>query len=65
MVVANSKLTGSVLAVFFLDFFFLLLLFILTFISLLSLYKCLFKFVRGKFLFVFEHVVHNFCAISL
>jgi len=63
MVVANWKLTANIVAVFFLDF--LVLLFIFTFISLLSFYKYLFRLVRGKILFVLEHVVHNFLAISL
>jgi hypothetical protein len=44
----------------------LLILFIYNFLSLVSLYINLFKFVRGKILFcVFEHSVHIFFLINL
>jgi hypothetical protein len=40
--------------------------FILTFFSLLSLYKYLLKLIRGTILlFVLEHAVHTFFAINL
>lgn len=48
----------------FLDFF-TLVLFVFTFISLLPLYKCLFKLVGCKFLLVLEHAVNTFYAINL
>jgi hypothetical protein len=62
MPVANLKLTGSIVAVF-LDFFTAVI--YIHFISLLSLYRYLFKLFRGKILFVLEHAVRNFFAINL
>ena len=60
----SAVISSTKVAVFFLDFF-TLVLFIFTFISLLPLYKCLLKLVRWTILLVLEHAVNIFYAINL